>query len=38
MTADEKHGWKPGDAHALSHRARAFKALFDSGLLQVGDT
>lgn len=25
MTATEKHGWKPGDAHALSHRARAFK-------------
>lgn len=38
MTAEEKHGWKPGDAHALSHRARAFKALFESGLLQVGDT
>lgn len=25
MSADEKHGWKPGDAHALSHRARAFQ-------------
>ncbi|MCR9122074.1 MAG: RdgB/HAM1 family non-canonical purine NTP pyrophosphatase [Phyllobacteriaceae bacterium] len=25
MTAEEKHGWKPGDADALSHRARAFK-------------
>lgn len=25
MTAEEKHGWKPGDAHALSHRARAFQ-------------
>jgi XTP/dITP diphosphohydrolase len=25
MTADQKHGWKPGDAEALSHRARAFK-------------
>ncbi|HEV7310186.1 RdgB/HAM1 family non-canonical purine NTP pyrophosphatase [Ensifer sp.] len=25
MSADEKHGWKPGDAEALSHRARAFK-------------
>jgi Xanthosine triphosphate pyrophosphatase len=25
MSAEEKHGWKPGDAHALSHRARAFK-------------
>ncbi len=27
MTADEKHGWKPGDVSALSHRARAFKLL-----------
>lgn len=25
MTAEEKHGWKPGDEHALSHRARAFQ-------------
>ncbi|KQZ93946.1 non-canonical purine NTP pyrophosphatase [Mesorhizobium sp. Root157] len=25
MTAEEKHGWKPGDASALSHRARAFQ-------------
>lgn len=25
MTSEEKHGWKPGDAEALSHRARAFK-------------
>lgn len=25
MSADEKHGWKPGDEHALSHRARAFQ-------------
>ncbi len=25
MSADEKHGWKPGDAQALSHRARAFQ-------------
>ena len=25
MTAEEKHGWKPGDATALSHRARAFR-------------
>lgn len=25
MTADEKHGWTPGDAEALSHRARAFR-------------
>jgi XTP/dITP diphosphohydrolase len=25
MTAEEKHGWKPGQAAALSHRARAFQ-------------
>ncbi|MCX7304956.1 MAG: RdgB/HAM1 family non-canonical purine NTP pyrophosphatase [Hyphomicrobiales bacterium] len=25
MTAEEKHGWKPGQATALSHRARAFR-------------
>ncbi|MDH6230628.1 XTP/dITP diphosphohydrolase [Mesorhizobium soli] len=25
MTADEKHGWKPGQETALSHRARAFQ-------------
>lgn len=25
MSGEEKHGWKPGDAQALSHRARAFK-------------
>ena len=25
MTATEKHGWKPGDVDALSHRARAFQ-------------
>ncbi|MCV0395000.1 MAG: non-canonical purine NTP pyrophosphatase [Rhizobiaceae bacterium] len=24
MTADEKHGWTPGNGEALSHRARAF--------------
>lgn len=33
MTAQEKHGWKPGDKTALSHRARAFK-LFAEELLQ----
>lgn len=26
MPAEQKHGWKPGDAEALSHRARAFQA------------
>ncbi len=25
MNAEEKHGWKPGQAEALSHRARAFQ-------------
>jgi XTP/dITP diphosphohydrolase len=25
MTAEEKHGWTPGNADALSHRARAFQ-------------
>jgi len=25
MPAEEKHGWKPGQAEALSHRARAFQ-------------
>jgi XTP/dITP diphosphohydrolase len=25
MTAEEKHGWRPGAAEALSHRARAFQ-------------
>ncbi len=25
MTAEEKHGWKPGQEKALSHRARAFQ-------------
>ncbi|MGL4490467.1 MAG: RdgB/HAM1 family non-canonical purine NTP pyrophosphatase [Rhizobiaceae bacterium] len=32
MTAEEKHGWRPGMAAALSHRARAFK-LFAESLL-----
>ncbi len=32
MTADEKHGWKPGDASALSHRARAFKLFAERAL------
>lgn len=25
MSSDEKHGWVPGQDHALSHRARAFR-------------
>ena len=32
MSADEKHGWKPGDATALSHRARAFKIFVETCL------
>jgi XTP/dITP diphosphohydrolase len=32
MTAQEKHGWKPGDAQALSHRARAFKKFAEARL------
>ncbi|KQR77953.1 RdgB/HAM1 family non-canonical purine NTP pyrophosphatase [Rhizobium sp. Leaf341] len=32
MSADEKHGWKPGDGHALSHRARAFKVFAETCL------
>ena len=33
MTAQEKHGWKPGDAEALSHRARAFKLFAEAHLM-----
>ena len=32
MTAGEKHGWKPGQADALSHRARAFQAFANAVL------
>lgn len=32
MSSQEKHGWKPGDADALSHRARAFKLFAESCL------
>ncbi|MFN0265159.1 RdgB/HAM1 family non-canonical purine NTP pyrophosphatase [Tepidamorphus sp. 3E244] len=31
MSADEKHGWAQGQDFALSHRARAFKALVEAG-------
>lgn len=37
MTAEEKHGWRPGQATALSHRARAFK-LFAEKRLGVAAT
>lgn len=33
MTAEEKHGWRPGDEHALSHRARAFKKFAQTRLV-----
>lgn len=33
MTAEEKHGWKPGQGHATSHRARAFKKFAEARLL-----
>lgn len=32
MSAQEKHGWKRGDAEALSHRARAFKTFVETCL------
>lgn len=32
MSAEEKHGWKPGDSEALSHRARAFKRFVETCL------
>lgn len=32
MTAQEKHGWKPGEPEALSHRARAFKIFVETCL------
>ncbi|MGN7294615.1 RdgB/HAM1 family non-canonical purine NTP pyrophosphatase [Rhizobium sp. SAFR-030] len=32
MSAEQKHGWKPGDAQALSHRARAFKIFVETCL------
>ncbi len=32
MTAGEKHGWKPGQKDALSHRARAFQKFAEARL------
>jgi XTP/dITP diphosphohydrolase len=32
MPAEQKHGWKPGEDSALSHRARAFKLFVETGL------
>ncbi|GGE08919.1 non-canonical purine NTP pyrophosphatase [Aureimonas endophytica] len=36
LSSDEKHGWKPGDATALSHRARAFKLFAEAMLGEPG--
>ena len=33
MSADEKHGWVPGQAKALSHRARAFQRFAEARLI-----
>lgn len=35
MSAQEKHGWKPGDHEALSHRARAFKLFAETCLMPL---
>ncbi len=32
MSSDEKHGWRPGEPEALSHRARAFKRFVETCL------
>lgn len=32
MSAEQKHGWKPGEPEALSHRARAFKIFVETCL------
>ena len=37
MTAQEKHGWTPGMATALSHRARAFKLFAEARLMALKD-
>lgn len=37
MTATEKHGWKPGDKDALSHRSRAFKSFAETHLMASND-
>ncbi len=37
MSAEEKHGWRPGQDQALSHRARAFR-LFAREMLQPATT
>lgn len=36
MSAEEKHGWKPGQDTALSHRARAFQVFAQACLSRAG--
>ncbi|MFA6155718.1 RdgB/HAM1 family non-canonical purine NTP pyrophosphatase [Mesorhizobium sp.] len=36
MTAEQKHGWKPGQPTALSHRARAFQKFAEARLNPPG--
>jgi XTP/dITP diphosphohydrolase len=36
MSAEEKHGWKPGQPTALSHRARAFQKFAEARLTLPG--
>lgn len=40
MSAEEKHGWKPGQSAALSHRARAFQKFAEArlNLARTGST
>jgi len=38
MSAEEKHGWRPGRDAALSHRARAFKLFAEQCLIAPGGT
>jgi len=40
MSAEEKHGWKPGQPTALSHRARAFQKFAQArlDLARLGST
>jgi XTP/dITP diphosphohydrolase len=36
MSAEQKHGWKPGEPQALSHRARAFRLFVETCLEALG--
>lgn len=37
MSAEEKHGWKPGEGEPLSHRARAFAKFAEACLGEAGN-